>query len=139
MKTEEVMTNEARCVPGNSNLVQAAATMRELDVGSLPVCSEDRLVGMLTDRDIALRVVAEGKDPRQTRADEIMSPGIHYGFVDQEVSEIAEIMEKNRIRRLPVLNREKRLVGIVSISDVARQCDASTTQELMKEVTLAGI
>ena len=119
MKVHEIMTAHARCVGPENTLVEAAGLMRELDVGALPVCDEDRLAGMVTDRDITLRGVAGGRDPNTTPIRDVMSPGIVYVFADQEVEEVARIMEQRQIRRVPVLNREKRLVGIVSLGDIA--------------------
>lgn len=134
MKAEDVMTRSVRCVDDNASLVEAARTMRELDVGSLPICKNDRLAGMLTDRDIVVRAIAEGLDPRQTKVRDAMSSGIHYAFADQDLSEIADVMEQNRIRRLPIVNREKRLVGIISTGDIARDADPGLTKEVMQEV-----
>jgi CBS domain-containing protein len=135
MKAEDIMTSTVRCIDDNSSLVEAARIMRELDVGSLPICKNDRLTGMLTDRDIVVRALAEGRDPNQTKVHEAMSGGICYGFADQDVAEIAGIMERNQVRRLPIINRDKRLVGIISTGDVARQADAAITQEVMQEVS----
>lgn len=135
MKAEDIMTTAVRCIDGDASLVEAAQTMRQLDVGSLPICRDDRLAGMLTDRDIVVRVIAEGRDPAQTKARDAMSGGVCYGFADQDVAEIAGIMENNQVRRLPIVNREKRLVGIISTGDVARQADAALTKEVMQEVS----
>jgi CBS domain-containing protein len=97
--------------------------MRDLDVGSLPVCGDqDRLVGMITDRDIVIRAVADGSDPNTTLVRDAMSPEIVCCFEDDEVAEAVHRMEERQIRRLPVLNHDKRLVGIVSLGDVAVRC-----------------
>jgi CBS domain-containing protein len=119
MKVHEIMTAHARCVGPENMLVEAAGLMRELDVGALPVCDDDRLAGMVTDRDITLRGVADGRDPNTTPIRDVMSKGIMYVFADQEVEDVARVMEERQIRRVPVLNREKRLVGIVSLGDIA--------------------
>jgi CBS domain-containing protein len=92
--------------------------MKTLDVGSLPVCDNDRLVGLITDRDIAVRAVAEGCDPRTTTVQNVMTPDVLYCFEDQVVQEAAQLMSEQQVRRV-VLNRDKRLVGIVSLSDLA--------------------
>lgn len=134
MKAEDVMTRSVHCVEDNANLVEAARTMRDLDVGSLPICKNDRLAGMLTDRDIVVRAIAEGLDPNEAMVRDAMSEGIHYAYADQDLSEIATIMEENRIRRLPIVNREKRLVGIISTGDIARDADPGLTKEVMQEV-----
>jgi CBS domain-containing protein len=94
--------------------------MRDMNVGPLPVCGQDdRLSGIITDRDIVIRAVAEGKDPHSTRVREIMTPHVVYCFDDQDVQDAASLMEENQIRRLAVLNRNKRLVGILSLGDIA--------------------
>jgi CBS domain-containing protein len=93
--------------------------MKELNVGSLPVCDGERLLGMITDRDITVRATAEGKNPTEIPVSDMMSSGITYCFEDQPVSEAAQIMEEKQIRRLPILNRQKKLVGIVSLGDLA--------------------
>jgi CBS domain-containing protein len=94
--------------------------MKELDVGMLPVCGDnDRLVGTLTDRDITIRAVAEGLDPRTALVRDVMTPSVVYCFEDEDVEEAARLMKDNQVRRLVVLNRDKRLVGIVSLGDLA--------------------
>src|ERR1043166_5516888 len=114
MKIRDVMTSHAECIPPDTSLVEAAKRMRELDVGSLPICDKDRLAGMVTDRDLAIRGLADSRDPKAKPVRDVMSPGIVYIFDDQEAEEAARLMEVKQIRRLPVLNRDKRLVGIVS-------------------------
>jgi CBS domain-containing protein len=99
---------------------QAAKRMAELDLGALPVSENDRLVGMITDRDIAVRATAEGKGPH-LKVRDVMTPEIKYCFADQEIDEIASNMADIQLRRLPVVNRDKRLVGILSLGDIA--CD----------------
>ena len=119
MEIREVMTTDVRLVDPNTTLKDAAQMMRDGDFGILPVGANDRLVGTITDRDIAIRAVAEGKDPNSTTVGEVMSEGIHYCFEDQEVEEAARLMSEAQVRRLPVLNRDKRLVGIVALADLA--------------------
>ena len=119
MQVKDVMTRGAECVGPDDTLQQAAQKMKTLDVGPLPVCDHDRLAGMLTDRDIVLRAVAEGRDPRSTRVRDAMSEGINYVFEDDDVAEAARQMKEKQIRRLVVLNRDKRMVGIVSLGDLA--------------------
>jgi CBS domain-containing protein len=92
--------------------------MRELDVGPLPVCQDDRLVGMITDRDITVRATADGRDPKTTRVEDVLTPGVVYCFEDQDVKDAAGLMTTNEIRRLVVLSHDKRLVGIVSLGDL---------------------
>jgi CBS domain-containing protein len=119
MKVQEIMTRGVECVGPNDNLADAARKMRDLDVGSLPVCDNDRLVGMITDRDITVRATAGDCNPSGTCVRDTMTPNIVYCFDDQDVTEAADLMEANQIRRLVVLNRDKRLVGIVALGDLA--------------------
>src|SRR5947209_17760143 len=120
MQVSKVMTRDAECVRPDTTLQEAARKMRDLDVGPLPVCGDnDRLVGMLTDRDITVRAVAEGQDPKAARVQDVMTPDVIYCLEDQDVAEAARLMEENQVRRLAVLNRDKRLVGIVSLGDLA--------------------
>jgi CBS domain-containing protein len=119
MQLKDIMTRQVEVTSPEATIQQAAEQMRRLDVGPLPVCDGDRLIGMLTDRDITVRAVAEGSDPTTTIVREAMTPEIVYGFEDQDVQEAARLMEQYQIRRLPILNRDKRLVGIVSLGDLA--------------------
>ena len=119
MQVREMMTQNAECTTPDATIREVAERMKELDVGSLPVCEGDELVGMITDRDIAIRSVAAGRDPKSHRVREAMSTEIVYCFEDQSVSEAAEMMREKQIRRLPVMNRSKTLVGIISLGDLA--------------------
>ena len=119
MRIAEIMTQDPEVVTSDSILTDAALKMRELDVGMLPIGKDDRLVGMLTDRDITIRATAEGRDPTKTQVHEVMTQEVVYCFEDQDVLEAAKLMQEKQIRRLPILNQEKRLVGIVSLGDVA--------------------
>jgi CBS domain-containing protein len=118
MKVREAMTRDVRLVRPDQPIREAARLMAELDIGALPVEEQDRLVGMITDRDIAVRAVAVGRGP-DTPVREVMSPEIKYCFEDQSIDEVTQTMGELRVRRLPVLNREKRLVGILSLGDLA--------------------
>jgi CBS domain-containing protein len=133
MQIREVMTQGAEVVPSNAPAVKAAEKMRELDVGSLPVCDGDRLEGVVTDRDIAIRLVAEGFDPSATKVSDIMTPGVTYCFDDQTIEEAAAVMEAHQIRRLPILNRQNRLVGIISLGDLAIRTEGTEDEELAEE------
>ena len=119
MKVKDIITPNPQCVSPDATLCEAARKMRSLDVGMLPVCENDRLVGTVTDRDIAVRGVAEGLDVKGAKVREVMTQGIVYCFDDQSVEQAAQIMEEKRIRRLPVINHDKRLIGIVSLGDLA--------------------
>jgi CBS domain-containing protein len=119
MQLKDVMTKNVQLTDPGTTLKSAAALMRDGDFGLLPVGENDRLVGTLSDRDIVVAAVAEGKDPNSTAVRDAMSEGIAYCFEDQSLDEAAEVMRKRQIRRLPVLNRDKRLVGIVALADLA--------------------
>lgn len=118
MKVADAMTREVRIVRSGDTLESAAAIMAEEDIGFLPVEENDRLVGMLTDRDIAVRATACGRGP-STPVAEIMSKEVKYCFEDEELDDATQNMGELQIRRLPVLNREKRLVGVLSLADAA--------------------
>ena len=118
MKVREAMTRDVRLVKPDQPIREAAKLMGELDIGALPVEENDRLVGMITDRDIAVRAVAAGRGP-DTAVSGIMSREIKYCFEDQSVEEVTQNMGELRIRRLPVLTRDKRLIGILSLGDLA--------------------
>lgn len=118
MKVREAMTSDVRMVRPDQTIRDAAHLMAELDIGALPVEDKDRLVGMITDRDIAVRAIAEGRGP-DTSVREVMSREIKYCYEDQSVEEVTQNMGELRVRRLPVLSREKRLVGILSLGDLA--------------------
>jgi CBS domain-containing protein len=119
MKIREVMTEMVELVDPDTALHEAAQRMRDVGIGFLPVGVDDRLVGTLTDRDITVRAVADGLDPKVARVREAMSRTLIYCFEDQDTSEAATLMAENKVRRLPVLNSAKRLVGVVSIGDLA--------------------
>jgi CBS domain-containing protein len=123
MKLKDIMTENVEVVGPDTSLYAAARKMRDLDVGALPVCDGERLVGILTDRDLTVRAVAEGRDPKSEPVSESMTPGIAYCFEDQTAAEAEHVMAEKQIRRLPVLNRDKRLVGIVSLGDLATKTD----------------
>jgi len=119
MELRKIMTPEVERIRKDTPIHEVAQKMKAIDVGMIPVYDDDRLIGMVTDRDIALRVVAERRDPANTPAQDVMTPEVIYCFEDQPIEEAAQIMEKHQIRRLIVLNRDKRLVGIVSLGDLA--------------------
>ena len=118
MKVSDCMTRDVRVAAPTQSLREAAALMAELDVGILPVGDNDRLVGMITDRDIAVRGVARGLGPDAT-VQEVMTDTVKYCFADQSIEEVSRNMGDIQVRRLPVVDREKRLVGIISLSDIA--------------------
>jgi CBS domain-containing protein len=117
----EVMTRDVRVVGPDETVQQAARMMGEADAGAVPVGENDRLVGMITDRDLAVRVLGEGRDPARTKVREVMTAGTAYVFEDEDLGAVLESMRGRQVRRMPVLNRDKRLVGIVSLGDLARE------------------
>jgi len=119
LKIKEIETQHPEVVGPDAGLMEAAQKMRRLNVGMLPVCEKDLLIGLLTDRDITVRATAEGRDPRQTKVRDIMSSEPVWCYEDQNVTVCVELMEQNQIRRLPVLDRTQHLVGIVSLGDLA--------------------
>lgn len=120
MRVSEVMTRSVTCIRPEASLQEAAAKMKSLDIGPLPVCDDNnQLVGMLTDRDITVRATAEGEDPTVIRVRDVMTPEVVYCFEDDLVSEAARVMQEKQVRRLVVLDRDRRLVGIVSLGDLA--------------------
>lgn len=135
MKIREIMTPDAQCVRPDETLVDAALLMRQLDVGVLPVCDDGEVIGMITDRDVTIRAVADARHPVTTMVREVMSAGTITVYDDQEVDEVLHILEQHQIRRAPVLNREGRLVGIVSLGDIAVDASASLSGEALKRVS----
>lgn len=129
------MTARARCVGPENTLVEAAGLMREMDVGALPVCEEDRLIGILTDRDIVLRGTADGRDPNATNVRELMSSSVMSVRADQSVEEAVRVMEDRQIRRLPVIGRDGRLVGIVSLGDIAISSNPAFSGMALRDVS----
>jgi len=119
MQLKEIMTSDAKVLPPSASLQEAAKHMKELDVGLIPICEENRVVGMLTDRDITVRATAEGRDPKNTHVQDVMTKDVVSCFEDQDAAKAAQLMEDHQIRRLIVLNRENRLAGIVSLGDLA--------------------
>jgi CBS domain-containing protein len=124
MQIKEIMTAEVDFVAPETQVLEIAQKMRESDIGSTPVVENDRLIGMVTDRDIVLRIVADGQDARTATARAAMSPKILYCFDDQTVEEVLQNMGHNQVRRLPVVNRAKRLVGVVSLGDLVKSAES---------------
>jgi CBS domain-containing protein len=136
MKLKGIMAKDVECVRPGDTLQDAARKMKDLDVGPMPGCGDnDKVVGMLTDRDIAIRAVAEGKDPRTTKVQDAMTEGVAWCFEDQDYEEAAELMQERQIRRLLVMNRDKRLVGIVSLGDMATEGRKKQAAETLQAVS----
>lgn len=119
MNISQVMTPSVRIASPDDTLQMAAQIMDENDFGLLPVAENDQLVGMLSDRDITIRAVAKGMSPDEHTVREVMTPEVRYVYDDESIEEALQNMSDLQIRRLPVLNRDKRLVGIVSLGDLA--------------------
>lgn len=133
MQVRECMTTNVKIINPDMTLREAAGFMRDQDTGFLPVGEDDRLVGSLTDRDIAVRAVCEGKDPNSAKVRETMSEHIVYCFDDQDTSEASRLMREKQIRRLAVLNHDKRLVGVLSLGDIAERAHDETAAETALE------
>jgi CBS domain-containing protein len=120
MQVREMMTQDVVCIRPDSSVVDAARQMKKLDIGSLPVCGDnERLVGMITDRDIVIRAVADRRDLEEVKVQDVMTPDIQFCMDHQPVEHAAKVMRDQQIRRLVVLNGNRRLVGIVSLGDIA--------------------
>jgi CBS domain-containing protein len=120
MNVRQIMTSNVECIAPNTTLKEAAQRMKALNVGFLPICEKDRLVGTVTDRDIAIRSVAEGHNVSKTTAKMVMTQDVFFCYDDQDVSECGRYMQEKGVRRMLILNRDKKLVGVVSLGDIAK-------------------
>ena len=135
MKIKEISTPDPQWIGPNASLTEAAKKMRILDIGMLPVCENDRLIGTVTDRDITVRAVAEGLDPKTVKVRQMMTQEVVSCFENRSVEEAAQLMEEKKVRRLPVLDAQRHLVGIVSIGDLAaRAHEQKMACEVLKRV-----
>lgn len=134
MRVADAMTRDVRIAAPDQSLMEAARMMADTDCGALPVGENDRLVGMITDRDIVVRAVAQGKTDA-TKIRDIMSPDVKYCFEDEDVDEVALNLGDQQIRRLPVLNRDKRLVGIISLGDISSATEPDTAAEALSQIS----
>lgn len=137
MKISNCMTNDVQIANPDQTIREVAQVMAQLDAGSMPVGDNDRLVGMITDRDIAIRGIAMGKGP-DAKVREVMSPDVKYCFDDEEVDEVLHNMGDLQVRRLPVLNRDKRLVGIISLGDLATTGETADAGEALSGISKPG-
>lgn len=136
MQAKDIMSKKPEFLPPTATLKQAADQMRTHDYGFIPVGENDRLIGTVTDRDMTIRAIAEGKDPTKTTLRDIMSKGINYCFETDTLEKVAQQMEELQIRRLVVLNKDKRLVGIISLGDIATKCkNPKLTSEIADAVS----
>jgi CBS domain-containing protein len=132
-KVNEVMTRDIHVAAPDQTLAEAAAEMARADIGCLPVGHKDKLVGMITDRDIVVRAVARGLGS-DTPVRDVMTESIKYCYDDQDVAEVARNMAELGVRRLPVVNRDKRLVGVIALSNIAQGADDKVTDTLLRGV-----
>jgi CBS domain-containing protein len=133
-QARDIMHQGAECIPADSTVAAAAAKMRELGVGSLPICgADDRLHGILTDRDIVIKCIAEGRDPAQTRAADLAQGTVFWVEASADIGEVLHQMQDHQVRRLPVIDNH-RLVGIISEADLARNLDEHRLAEFVEKV-----
>ena len=137
MKISEVMTTDVQTIGADQTAREAASFMLRAEAGSIPVCDGDRVIGMITDRDIAVRGVAEGRGP-ETPVRELMSDGVVCARADDDVDSVARRMSQEQVRRLPVLDQDERLVGIVSLGDLARETLGEQAHEALEGVSQPG-
>jgi CBS domain-containing protein len=137
MKVSDIMTRDVRLASPSQKLREVAAEMEKNDIGALPVGENDRLVGMITDRDIAVRGISHGLGPDAAVRD-VMTKDIRYCFEDQDIEELAQNMADEQIRRMPVLNHEKRLVGIISLCDLAVSQDGHSGELALSGISQTG-
>ena len=137
MKISEVMTTEVETINADQTAREAASFMLRADAGSIPVCDGDRVIGMITDRDIAVRGVAEGRGP-DTPVSELMSDGIICAHEDEDISKVAQRMSEEQVRRIPVLDSDEKLVGIVSLGDLTRETNGEAAHEALEGVSAPG-
>ena len=133
MKVKDVMHKGVDWVAPDTPVSELAKLMREHDIGAIPIGENDRLIGMVTDRDITMRAVAEDRLPSSASVRDVMSEKIYYCLEDDAVEDAAKCMAENQVRRLPILNRDKRLTGIVSLADIAK------THEECEKTALEGV
>jgi len=138
MQIQSCMTKKVDLANPQMTLAQVAQKMRDGDYGFMPVGENDRLVGIVTDRDLAIRGTAKGSDPNKTKLQEVMSKIVHYCFEKQNLEEVLKTMSQNKVRRMPVLNDQKRLVGVVSLTDFTH-ANLAQEQKNQVEETLSEI
>ncbi len=136
MKIKECMTRDVRVISPDDAIERAAQIMDQIDAGVLPVGEGDRLIGMITDRDIAIRGIAQGAGP-DARVRDVMSQEVKYCYDEEETEDVLDNMAEIQVRRLPVVNQDKRLVGIVSIGDLAKE-EARESGEALSDIARPG-
>jgi len=139
MKISEIMSRNVECISGDTSIKDAAETMRSVDVGFLPVCEGDHVIGILTDRDITIRHVADGQNPYRVKVREIMTPDALYCFEDQDIEEVGRFMQEHEVRRVLIFDRARQLVGVVSLGDISKASGEHTLAgETLKEIAEAA-
>ena len=137
MKISEVMTSDVETITPDQTAREAASFMLRAEAGSIPVCEGNRVIGMITDRDIAIRGVAEGRGP-DTAVRELMTDDIICAHEDEEVKDVALRMSREQVRRMPVVDADEKIVGIVSLGDLARETDSATAEKALEGVSAPG-
>lgn len=132
---KEAMANRVKLAHPQDTVADAAATMKEFNVGMLPVAEGDKLVGAVTDRDIVVRGVAEDMNPTETRVGDVMTHDVDVCYEDQGIDELAQTMKQNQVRRVIVVNREDQLAGVVSLGDLAGHTDVETSGEVLRKIS----
>lgn len=136
MRAKDVMSSKPEFLPPTATIKEAASQMKSHDCGFIPVGENDRLIGALTDRDLTIRAIAAGKDPNKTQIKDVMSKGIYFCFETDELADVAKKMEELQIRRIVVLDENKRMTGIISLGDIATKCkDPALCSELTESVS----
>jgi CBS domain-containing protein len=136
MELREIMTTNVECIPPDSTLADAAIKMKTLDIGFLPVCDNDRLIGTLTDRDIVIRGLAGGRDANAS-AKSVMSKDVFFCYEDDDIEHCADHMKEKAVKRMLVLNRDKRLVGVVSLGDLSK-AQKSVAADALQDISEAA-
>jgi CBS domain-containing protein len=137
MKVQDLMSRSVRTIKPDASLAEAARMMRDVDIGALPVADDERMLGMLTDRDLVVRAIASGVEA-DAPVREVMSSEVLYCFDDQEIDEVCRNMAAQQIRRLPVVNRSKRLVGMLSLGDIAFNGETGRAGEALSHISNPG-
>lgn len=135
MLARDLMSRGVECVGPDEKLRDVAVKLRDMDVGSFPVCDGGRLTGIITDRDIAVRCVANGADPNQAKVGDAMSDELVFCFEDQTADEVSQLMHQHQVRRLPVLDADKKLIGIIAVADLALEGTEDQTAEAVEGIS----
>lgn len=135
MQVQDIMTKKLEFIPADCNIIEAAQMMKQLDVGALPVGDEDKVLGILTDRDIAIEAVASGKNLQRCSVQDVMSSQVQTISLDADVKEASEKMSQEQVRRLIVLDKQKKPVGIVSLGDLATKFDEEHAGRALQDIS----